>query len=83
MKKLLFVLIISLFTGVAVKAQDDKDKVKKTSSIPQHVLNKNPLRKHKRHNGYKTKHKHHGVVTKKTVNTKNGKVTKKVKPEDK
>jgi hypothetical protein len=37
-------------------AQDDKDKSKETSSVPQKVHN--TFSKHKKHNGHKTKHKH-------------------------
>ena len=56
----------------AVRAQDDKDKVKKTSSIPQKMHN--AVSKHKRHNGYIVKSKHHGVTHKRKVNTKTGEV---------
>lgn len=42
--------------GIAAHAQDNKDKVKKTSTIPQKIHN--TFSKHKRHKGYKVKHKH-------------------------
>ena len=56
----------------AVNAQDDKDKLKKTSSIPQKVHN--TVSKHKKHKGYKAKHKHNGVTKKHKVNYKDGEV---------
>ena len=67
MKKVLFLLMLSFTLGIAVKAQDDKDKTKKTSTIPQKMHN--AVSKHKHHNGYKTKSEHHGVKHKHKVNT--------------
>lgn len=72
MKKLFFLVVIAMSIGVATKAQDDKDKVKKTSTVPQKVHN--TFSKHKKHNGYKAKHEHNGVENKKKVNTQTGEV---------
>jgi len=72
MKKLFLLVVLAMSLGFAVKAQDNKDKVKKTSTIPQKVHN--TFSKHKRHNGYKSKHKHNGVVKKHKVNTQTGEV---------
>ena len=54
MKKLLFLVMFAFTFGIAAKAQDDKDKVKKTSTPVQKVHN--TFSKHKHYNGYKTKH---------------------------
>lgn len=72
MKKLLFLIVLTFSIGVAVKAQDDKDKVKQTSTIPQKMHN--AVSKHKRHSGWKSKSKHNGVTHKHTENTKTGEV---------
>ncbi|MBA2248798.1 MAG: hypothetical protein H0W12_01245 [Chitinophagaceae bacterium] len=77
MKKLLLFLMIMLTAGIAVNAQDSKDKVKKTSSIPQKVHN--TFSKHKHHNGYKTKHEHGGKMHKHKVNYKKGEISNKTK----
>ena len=37
MKKLLFMVMLTFMIGFIPKAQDDKDKVKKTSTVPQPV----------------------------------------------
>lgn len=55
----------------------DKDKVKKTSTIPQKIHN--TFSKHKRYKGYKIKHKHNGITRKHKVNLKEGKVKNKIK----
>ena len=70
MKKLLFLVLLTCTVGFISKAQDDKDKVKPTSTVPQKMHN--AVSKHKRHNGYKTKHKHNGVTHKHKMNTKTG-----------
>ena len=70
MKRLLFLLMFTFTLGIVANAQDSKDKVKKTSTIPQKVHN--TVSRHKKHNGYKTKHKHNGVTHKHKVDTKNG-----------
>lgn len=54
MKKLIFLLMLSLSIGTATFAQKVEEKVKKTSTVPQKVHN--IFSKHKRYNGYKTKH---------------------------
>ena len=75
MKKLLFMLMLAFSVSMVANAQDDKDKVKKTSTVPQKVHN--TFSKHKKHNGYKTKHKHNGKVRKHKVNTQTGEVKNK------
>jgi hypothetical protein len=75
MKKVLLLLMITFTIGIAAKAQDDKDKVKKTATPVQTVHN--AVSKHKKYKGYKTKHTHHGVTTKHKVDTKTGEVKEK------
>jgi hypothetical protein len=70
MKKLLFLFMLTFTIGVATNAQDSKDKVKATSTVPQTVHN--TFSKHKHHKGYKTKHEHNGRTTKHKVDVKNG-----------
>jgi hypothetical protein len=65
MKKLLFLVMLTFSIGIAVKAQDDKDKIKKTSTPMQKAHN--TVSKHKKYNGYKVKHEHHGVKHKMEV----------------
>ncbi|MEP6927982.1 MAG: hypothetical protein ABI834_10115 [Ginsengibacter sp.] len=77
MKKLLFLLMLTFSIGIVAHAQDDKDKVKKTSTVPQKVHN--TFSKHKKHNGYMVKHKHNGVTHKHKVDTKEGEVKDKTK----
>lgn len=77
MKKLLFLLLLTGSFGFAVHAQEDKDKVKKTSTVGQKIHN--TFSKHKKHSGYKVKHTHHGVTHKRKVNNKTGEVKSKVK----
>ncbi len=73
MKKLLF-LVICVFTfGIASHAQE-VDKVKKTSTPLQKVHN--TVSRHKKYKGYKTKHRHHGVMRKHKVD-KDGEVKNK------
>ena len=73
MKKLLLFLMLTFSIGIVTHAQDDKDKVKKTSTGPQKVHN--TFSTHKHHKGYKVKHKHNGVTKKHKVDEKKG-VTK-------
>ena len=54
MKKLLFLVLFAFSFGIAAKAQDDKDKIKKTSTPVQKVHN--TFSRHKKHKGYKVKH---------------------------
>jgi hypothetical protein len=75
MKKLLFLVMLAFTVSITVNAQDDKDKLKKTSSIPQKVHN--TVSKHKKHKGYKAKQKHNGVTKKHKVNYKDGAVKNK------
>ena len=75
MKKLLMILVLVINAGIAANSQDNKDKVKKTSTIPQKVHN--TLSSHKKYSGYKSKHEHHGVKRKHKVNYKTGKVINK------
>ncbi|MEO8766617.1 MAG: hypothetical protein ABI416_20110 [Ginsengibacter sp.] len=77
MKKLLFLLMLTFSIGIVAHAQDDKDKTKKTSTVPQKVHN--TFSKHKHHKGYKVKHKKDGVTTKHKVDNKNGEVKDKTK----
>ncbi len=75
MKKLLLLLMIFSIT-LGSFGQDDKSKVKKTSTVPQKVHN--TFSKNKKYKGYKTKHKRHGVTHKRKVNRKTGEVKVKV-----
>ena len=70
MKKILFLLMLSISVSLATHAQDDKDKVKKTSTVPQKVHN--TLSKHKHYKGYKAKHKGEGRTQKHKVDVKHG-----------
>ncbi|MDB5120327.1 MAG: hypothetical protein JWN56_1545 [Sphingobacteriales bacterium] len=79
MKKLIFLLVFVFTMSNLVNAQDSKDKVKPTSTIPQKVHN--TVSKNKKHNGYKTKKEHGGIIKKRKVNTQTGKVIKKTKTE--
>ncbi|MDB5012239.1 MAG: hypothetical protein JWQ25_441, partial [Daejeonella sp.] len=77
MKKLIFLIAFVFTMSSVVIAQDSKDKVKPTSTIPQKVHN--TVSKHKKSNGYKTKKEHGGIIKKRKVNTQTGKVIKKTK----
>lgn len=70
MKKLLFLLMLTFTIAIATKAQDDKDKVKATSTLPQKVHN--TFSKHKHYKGYKSKHEHNGRTKKHKVDLKHG-----------
>ena len=72
MKKLLFLLMFTFTIGIAVKAQDDKDKMKKTSTPVQKAHN--AVSHHKRYKGYKVKHRHNGHTTKHKVDMKDDEV---------
>ncbi len=72
MKKLLFLLLLTCSISIATRAQDDKDKVKATSTLPQKVHN--TFSKHKHYKGYKTKHKHGARTMKHKVDLKHGEV---------
>lgn len=76
MKKVLILLIVIMSINITVNAQE-KDKVKKTSTVPEKVHN--TFSKHKRYKGYKIKRKHHGVTRKHKVDYKDGEVKNKVK----
>lgn len=75
MKKLLFLLMIAFSISLTTNAQDDKDKVKKTSTVPQKVHN--TFSKHKHYKGYKAKHEHGGRTQKHKVDVKKGEVKNK------
>ena len=77
MKKLLLFLMLTFSIGIVTHAQDDKNKVKKTSTAPQKVHN--TFSKHKHYKGYKVKHKHNGVTHKHKVDTKHGEVKDRTK----
>lgn len=70
MKKLLFFVLLTFTIGIVAKAQDDKDKMKKTSTPMQKMHN--TVSHHKRYKGYKVKHHHHGVTKKHKVDLKEG-----------
>jgi hypothetical protein len=72
MKKLLFLLMITFSMSLAANAQDNKDKVKKTSTVPQKVHN--TFSKNKHYKGYKAKHSHNGHTQKHKVDAKKGEV---------
>ena len=72
MKKLLFLIVLAFSINLAANAQDDKDKVKKTSTVPQKVHN--TFSKHKHYKGYKAKHEHNGRTQKHKVDVKKGEV---------
>lgn len=60
-----------IFTmSVASYAQEVKEKVKKTSTVPQKVHN--TFSKDKHHKGYKSKHKRKGRTQKHKVDLRNG-----------
>ena len=75
MKKLWFLVMLTFALSTGIDAQDDKDKLKKTSTVPQKVHN--TFSKHKKHKGYKSKRKHPGVTKKHKVDYKNGEVKNK------
>ena len=72
MKKLLFLVMLTLTIGFVAKAQDDKDKMKKTSTPIQKVHN--TVSHHKKYKGYKMKHEHNGTMSKHKVDMKDGEV---------
>jgi hypothetical protein len=75
MKKLLLLLLVGFSISLASFSQDDKTKVKKTSTVPQKVHN--TFSKHKKYKGYKTKTKKGNRVHKTKVNNKTGEVKEK------
>jgi hypothetical protein len=75
MKKLLFIVMLTFTIGIAAKAQDDKDKLKKTSTPVQKVHN--AVSKHKKYKGYKVKHTENGNTSKHKVDLKEGEVKEK------
>ena len=76
MKKLFFFLLLSTAISFTSFAQD-KDKVKKTSTMGQKVHN--TFSKHKKYKGYKIKHKHNGKTKKHKVDMRDGEVKDKTK----
>ena len=68
--------MLTFSISLATHAQDDKDKVKKTSTVPQKVHN--TFSKHKHYKGYKAKHEHDGRTTKHKVDVKHGEAKTKV-----
>ena len=76
MKKLFLLVMLAMSIGLTTKAQDSKDKIKKTSTAGQKVHN--TFSKHKKHNGYKVKSEHNGVKRKHKVNTQTGQVKNKI-----
>jgi len=76
MKRILLLVITILIVVFGASAQG-KDKIKKSSSIPQKVHN--TFSRHKKYKGYKIKHKHHGVTRKHKVDYKDGDVKNKTR----
>jgi hypothetical protein len=72
MKKLFLFLALTFSISMVTHAQDSKDKVKQTSTVPQKIHN--TVSKNKHHKGYKVKHKHNGVTAKHKVDRKAGEV---------
>ena len=70
-------MILGIGIGFTTYAQDNKEKVKKTSTAGQKIHN--TFSKHKKHNGYKVKSQHHGIKRKHKVNTQTGEVKNKIK----
>jgi len=77
MKKLFFLLTLFFSISMTTHAQDNKDKVKPTSTPTQKVHN--TVSKHKHYKGYKVKHEHNGVKAKHKVDLKEGETKNKVK----
>ncbi len=75
MKKLFFLLMLTFTISIASYAQEVKDKVKKTSTVPQKVHN--TFSKNKQHKGYKSKHKGKGRTQKHKVDLRKGEVKNK------
>ena len=69
--------MLTFAINIGVNAQDDKDKLKKTSTIPQKAHN--TVSKHNKYKGYKTKHKHGNATRKHKVNLKDNDVKNKNK----
>ncbi len=69
MKRLLMLIAVMFFTGIAANAQTEV-KVEKTTTPGQKVHN--TFSKHKRYKGYKVKGKVNGHKVKTNVNTKTG-----------
>ena len=72
MKKIFFFLMVTFTISIATNAQEVKDKVKKTSTVPQKVHN--TFSKNKKHKGYKAKHQHNGRTAKHKVDVRKGEV---------
>ena len=64
--------MLAFTVSISANAQDDKEKIKKTSTIPQKVHN--AVSKNNRYKGYKIKKKRNGVTRKRKVNLKDGEV---------
>ena len=77
MKKLLFLMMLTCSIGIGAHAQDHQTKVKSTSTVPQKVHN--TFSKHKKHKGYKVKHKKGDLTQKHKVDLKEGDVKNKTK----
>jgi hypothetical protein len=77
MKKLLFLLLITFTVSSISFAQDEqKDKTKKTTTVPQKVHN--TFSKNKKYSGHKRKHvRHHNGHKAKSVSTNSKTVIKK------
>ena len=62
--------MLTFSIGIVTKAQDDKDKMKKTSTPVQKVHN--TVSHHKKYKGYKVKHHHNSKTSKHKVDYKDG-----------
>lgn len=69
--------MLAFTVSIAAKAQDDKDKMKKTSTPAQKVHN--TVSHHKKYKGYKVKHHHSGHTAKHKVDMKDDDVKNKQK----
>ena len=75
MKKLFSLLMLTFTISIASYGQEVKDKVKKTSTVPQKVHN--TYSKNKHHKGYKSKHKRKGRTQKHKVDLRKDEVKNK------
>lgn len=75
MKHLLLFIMFALTAGITANGQDDKGKIKRTTSATQHVHN--TFSRHKKHKGYKVKHTHNHHTRVHKVDVKHEKVKSK------
>lgn len=75
MYKLLMFFALCMSLTYNSTAQENKNKVKQTSTVPQKVHN--IFSRHKEHSGYKSKREKNGIRRKHKVNYKNGTIKNK------